>query len=90
MPTKGRKVLLNKAREEYKDNDLYEFARQATIQEGECYAGRDRKPYVMHPTKPRILEIMEFARKMHYKRLGLVFCAGLPKEAAIVARILRT
>jgi uncharacterized metal-binding protein len=86
-PTKGRKLLLNKAREEYKSNDLHEFARQATIQEGECYAGRDKKPYVMHPTKPRILEIMEFARKMHYNRLGLVFCAGLQKEAAIVAQI---
>ncbi len=42
---------------EYRKKDNYKFARNASIQEGECYAGRDKKPYIMHPVKPRILEI---------------------------------
>jgi uncharacterized metal-binding protein len=88
-PTLGKKKLAARAQKEYQPADVREFARQASIQEGECYAGRERRPYVMHPTKPRIQEICEFARKMGYTRLGLVFCVGLYKEAAIVARILQ-
>ncbi|HEY3278466.1 MAG TPA: DUF1847 domain-containing protein [Syntrophorhabdaceae bacterium] len=86
-PTVGRKKLLKKALEEYKTDDLKEFARLASVQEGECYSGRDRQPFVMHPVKPRIVETMEFAKKMGYVRLGLVFCGGLANEAAAVARI---
>jgi uncharacterized metal-binding protein len=87
-PTLQAKGLAGQAQKEYHLTDVREFARQASIQEGECYAGRDQRPYVMHPTKPRIREICEFARKMGYTRLGLVFCVGLAKEAAIVAQIL--
>jgi uncharacterized metal-binding protein len=87
-PTKGKKKLADVARGEYKGDDLREFARQATIQEGECYTGREKIPYVLHPVKPRMLEVVEFARKMNYKRLGLVFCAGLAQEAGVVGQIL--
>lgn len=38
---------------------------------------------------PRLREIMEFARRMGYTKLGLAFCAGLHKEASIVDRIFR-
>jgi uncharacterized metal-binding protein len=44
----------------------------------------------MHATKPRIQEIGEFARKMGYRRLGLVFCVGLSKEAMIVNQIFKS
>ena len=88
-PTLGKKKLAGQAQKNYQKADVREFARQASIQEGECYAGRDKRPYVMHPTKPRIQEICEFARKMGYTRLGLVFCIGLYREAAVVARILQ-
>lgn len=88
-PTLGKKKLAGRAQRKYQKADVREFARQASIQEGECYAGRDQRPYVMHPTKPRIQEICEFARKMGYTRLGLVFCIGLYKEAEAVARILQ-
>lgn len=88
-PTLGKKKLTGQAQKKYQPANVREFARQASIQEGECYAGRDKRPYVMHPTKPRIREICEFARKMGYNRLGLVFCVGLYKEAAIVAQILQ-
>ena len=88
-PTLRKKKLAGQAQKNYQQADIREFARQASIQEGECYAGRDKRPYVMHPTKPRIQEICEFARKMGYTRLGLVFCIGLYKEAEVVARILK-
>ena len=88
-PTLGEKKLAGQAQKKYQKADIGEFARQASIQEGECYAGREKRPYVMHPTKPMIQEICEFAQKMGYTRLGLVFCVGLYKEAEVVARILQ-
>ncbi len=87
-PTVLKKKLLADAMKEYRRKDNYIFARNASVQEGECYAGRDKKPYVLHPVKPRILEICEFAQKMGYKKLGLAFCGGLAKEGEIVSRIL--
>jgi uncharacterized metal-binding protein len=87
-PTLGKKASTQKAKSEYRKTDIAEFARQASIQEGECYVGKDKKPFVMHPVKPRMLEICEFAHKMGYTKVGLAFCAGLAKEAAVVDRIL--
>ena len=87
-PTVSKRTLLSRAVKEYKKKDVREFARNASIQEGECYAGRDKRPYVMHPVKPRIIEICEFAEKMGYKKLGLVFCGGLAKEGEVVSQIL--
>ena len=86
-PTVGKKILVQKASKEYKKKPVAKFARQASIQEGECYSEREKRPYVMHPVKPRILEIMEFARKMKYGKLGLVFCIGLAKEAVTVSQL---
>jgi uncharacterized metal-binding protein len=86
--TVSRKPLLAQALKEYQKKEIHEFARNASIQEGECYAGREEKPYTMHPVKPRILEICEFAEKMGYKKLGLVFCGGLAREGEVVSRIL--
>jgi uncharacterized metal-binding protein len=87
-PTANGKSRMEQVREQYHNDDILEFARQASIQEGECYAGRDQKPYVLHPTKTRIEEICEFAVKMNYKRLGLVFCAGLAREARVFADVM--
>ncbi len=88
-PTLTEKTNRQKALDEYRKEDVAEFARQATIQEGECYAGREKKPYVMHAVKPRMQEICEFAQKMGYSRLGLAFCGGLTKEGAVVNEILK-
>jgi uncharacterized metal-binding protein len=44
----------------------------------------------MQPTKTRIVETCEFARKMGYQRLGLAFCVGLVKEARLVTGILES
>lgn len=86
-PTLTRAEVLEKANEEYADAATYEFARQASRQEAECYANRDQKPYILQPTKTRIVEICEFAHKMNYSRLGLAFCVGLSKEAKLVENV---
>ncbi|MFA5617555.1 MAG: DUF1847 domain-containing protein [Syntrophorhabdaceae bacterium] len=88
-PTLLKKDLAEKARREYEREDVLEFARLTSVQEGECYANRDKSPYLMHPVKPRILEICEFAEKMKFKKLGLVFCGGLAREAETVSGIFK-
>ncbi len=88
-PTLREKELIEKIREIYQEPEIKEFARLASVQEGEGYLERERKPYLPHPGKPRIQEIVEFARKMGYKKLGLAFCIGLQKEAELFARFLR-
>ena len=72
-PTLGKKALVQKAKKEYQDNSVSEFARLASIQEGECYSEREKRPYIMHPVKPRMLEIVEFAQKMGYQKIRAGF-----------------
>lgn len=76
------------ALQQYARPDVREFARQASIQEGECYVDRGAGPYTLHPSKTRIQETAEFARKMGYRRLGVAFCSGLKEEARTLAGIL--
>jgi len=87
-PTVHKKDVIEKALKAYDRPEINEFVRQASIQEGECYANRHMKPYTMHPTKPRLQEIMEFCEKMGYKRLGLAFCGGVTNEAALLSEVL--
>jgi uncharacterized metal-binding protein len=88
-PTLIQKKILDRSNREYERPNIKEFARQASIQEGECYANRHQRPYVMQPTKTRMEEIVEFSRKMKCRKLGLAFCIGLSKEASVVQEILR-
>ena len=67
-----------------------EFARLASVQEAACYGGREQGYAAVKPLKPRIVETVEFARRMGYRRLGLAFCIGLRKEAAVVHEIFET
>jgi uncharacterized metal-binding protein len=88
-PTVAYNDVFAEADKEYDRLEVREFARQASRQEAACYANRHQRPYVMQPTKTRIVEIYEFAEKMQYQRLGLAFCVGLSKEAGIVESILK-
>ena len=88
-PTLTKKEVLVEANREYEVPEIRELARQSSIQEAECYANRDQRPYVIQPTKTRMVEVCEFAQKMGCKRLGLAFCIGLVREASAVERILK-
>lgn len=87
-PTLHRKQSIAKANEEYSQPDILKFAHQASIQEAECYINREAKPYVLHPTKPRVQEICEFAQRMEYRKLGMAFCSALQSEALSLVQIL--
>lgn len=89
-PTLFHKQVLEQANAAYADPAVGHFAYQASVQEAEAYANRDQVPYVMQPCKTRIVEICEFAQRMAYKRLGLAFCMGLRKEAAVVGSFLES
>jgi len=87
-PSQTRRQIIDQALAEYDRPRVQEFARQASIQEGECFANRHLKPYVMQPVKTRLLELIEFAREMGYRRLGLAFCAGVAQEAGVLTEVL--
>jgi uncharacterized metal-binding protein len=70
-----------------KDPEVLEVVRQASIQEGEGYGDKDKGYAYVRPIKPRIQETVEFAKKMKFKRICLVFCVGVRKEAEIVHKI---
>jgi len=88
-PTVSNSEVIEEASKIYEDSEVLEFARQASIQEAECYINRKENPFVLEPTKTRIMEIYEFAEKMGYSRIGLAFCAGLMREAAIVDEVFK-
>jgi len=84
-PVKTKQAVIEAALAEYAKPQIRAFARQASIQEFECYM---QLPEGMTPRNPRVEEIAQFANKMGYKKLGIAFCGGLAKEAAILNTIL--
>lgn len=87
-PTINYRETIEAAVEEYGKPGIHEFARMASVQESECYANRGVEPYILHPVKPRVQEICEFAQKMGYRKLGIAFCIGLHPEAKALTAIL--
>jgi uncharacterized metal-binding protein len=81
-------ATIERATREYAKPETHEFARQASIQEAECYVGRGVTPYVLHPIKTRVQETCEFARRMGYRKVGVAFCSGLHEEAHVLVGIL--
>lgn len=75
-PCKNQQVQ-ERARELYRQEENHRIARTSALVEREGY-GR----------LCRMEEIMDFARRAGYQKLGLVFCAGLKEEAETVAKIL--
>ncbi len=87
-PTRDLPELVERSLETCRsDPDTLEFARQAAVQEAEGYADRGAAGRTARPCKTRIEEIMAFAGKMDYRRLGMAFCIGLRREARAVRRI---
>jgi uncharacterized metal-binding protein len=87
-PTQNYEEVIGQALDELKKPEILEFARQASIQEGEGYANRELGYDKVKPVKPRILETIELPHRMNYQRLGFVFCIGLTKEAKVVGNLL--
>jgi uncharacterized metal-binding protein len=87
-PTLGSGEAVQAALTEYDHPETRRFAHAASVQEAQCYSGRGTDPYACVPTKTRLEEIAEFARRMGYRKLGLAFCGGVHQEARILVEIL--
>ena len=61
----------------YQDEENYAIAHNAALVEAEGYC-----------QKTRIEEILDFIEKMHYRKIGLLFCMGLKNEANEVQKIM--
>jgi uncharacterized metal-binding protein len=70
---------------EYDKPPVKEFARLASVQEFQCY---ERLPDGLRTKLPRIEELIQFARKCGYKRLGMAHCGGLAHEAGLLSEVL--
>jgi uncharacterized metal-binding protein len=84
-PMKKQPEIMRAALAEYAKPAIKEFARQASIQEFECY---ENTPQGRRTKNPRIVELIQFSHKMKYQKLGLAFCTGLSQEAGVVTDIL--
>lgn len=67
-----------------------QFARMAKVAALVEKAGYEKVPGGLKPTRPRIVELVDFCQSMEYTKLGFLFCIGMQKEAAIVQEILTT
>ncbi len=86
-PMRTKADAIEKAKNVYSTESVREFARIASIQEAECY---ERREDGLHMINTRIEEIIQFADKCRYNKLGLAFCIGLREEARVTSRILET
>jgi uncharacterized metal-binding protein len=84
-PMKNLPELIEKTIGEYDKPEVREFARLSSIQEFECY---EQTPEGRKTKNPRIVELVQFAQKLGYKKLGLAFCGGLANEARTLTQIL--
>lgn len=88
-PSMTKKHLVEASLREYREH-FAEFAKQAAIQESVGYDRSGGDYATLKPVKPRIVEVVEFARRMNYKKLGFIFCGGTADEARVVQEILET
>ena len=87
-PTKIKADIIEKAMSRYHDPQIAEFARVSSVVEAEAYMRTPWAPRTVSPATTRLEEIINFAEKMGYKKLGVAFCSGLMNEAKILIPIL--
>lgn len=83
-PTVRKPEMAEESLQVYRSEACSEFTLTAARVERACYDAQFK------PTRPRIVELVDFARRMGYAKLGLLFCIGLRQEAAITREILET
>jgi uncharacterized metal-binding protein len=87
-PSKVLPDIIKKATEKYLGKELHHFAVQASKQEGSGYMKLPHAPRGPSPVKSRVEEIMEFAHRMEYQKLGVAYCSGVQFEAGLLVPIL--
>ena len=76
-PTIVDKEVFQEARKEYKKSETRKISQNAAHVEVTGYM-----------KWPRVKELIVFASKMGYKRIGIAFCIGLQAEAKVITKIL--
>ena len=71
---------------EFFDNVLEEYFKP---ENHDFYLTSAAVEYLGYCKWPRLRETAEFANRMGYKRIGIAFCGGLHKEAAVIEKLLR-
>ena len=84
-PMKLMPEVFTQAAAEYEKPAVREFARLASVQEAQCY---ERLSDGVRAKLPRIEELILFSRKCGYRKLGIAYCGGLIREAAMLTEIL--
>jgi len=74
----SREPFEAEALDRYREGEDRRLARSAALVEAHGYC-----------RLTRLEEIMDYARRCGFSQLGLAFCIGLQKEAAVVSRVLR-
>lgn len=75
--------------EEYRASENHLFAQNASRQEKDGYRNTELGYEKIRPAKTRLEETLEFISRMEYRKIGLAFCIGLRKEAAVLESLLR-
>lgn len=78
-PMKTSKEAINLAVKKYSEDYVKKIYVPATITEKEAY---ETIRGTLMAVRPRIKELIEFAKLIKAKKLGVAFCAGLSDEAA--------
>lgn len=81
-PFKVRPEVIKKATDRCLSPEFHKAAYMASKQEGSGYMRLPHAPNTPSPVKSRLEEVMEFAQRMGYKRLG-VACSSSAKVGQI-------
>ena len=87
-PTELKSELIERARGLYHTDENSELTRVAGCAADDGYARQADGSF--RADRTRIEELVYFCREMNFRKLGLLFCMGFAREAAIVEEILQT
>ncbi|MFC2068373.1 DUF1847 domain-containing protein [Chloroflexota bacterium] len=82
-PMKNKADVIQKAMAKHTDED-HKIAHTAAVVESEAYI---RETWGLRPLATRVLEIVNFAKKMGFKKIGLASCFACMWEARVIANI---
>ena len=86
-PTALRPELAEEARKLYQSPENITLAQMAGRAADDGYARQEDGSF--RADRTRVEELVYFCREMNFRKLGLLFCMGFAREAAIVEEILR-
>lgn len=84
-PMRVADEIIRKTAARYRGKSARKIYIAAAQTEKEAYKWVDGK---LAPTRPRVRELVEFAKKLGVKKIGISFCIGLSDEASRIVEIL--